>query len=115
MTTCLPEIDFSGAKRSQFHKVGAQLNLPVYLEQQVQATLAAPAALARAADRLPFRPHFILALWRPAVVGRVAQTLRVLVQVVRAVSYTVRDGPNHDQSLSPSDSHTELCCFNPRG
>ena len=39
------EIDFSGARRGQFYKAGAQLHLPVYLEQQVQATLA---ALARA-------------------------------------------------------------------
>lgn len=35
------EIDFSGARRGQFFKAGAQLNLPVYLEQQVQTTLAA--------------------------------------------------------------------------
>ena len=35
------EIDFSGARRGQFYQAGAQLNLPVYLEQQVQATLAA--------------------------------------------------------------------------
>ena len=39
------EIDFSGAKRGQFYRAGAQLNLPVYLDQQVQAT---PAALASA-------------------------------------------------------------------
>lgn len=38
------EIDFTGAKRGQFHKDGAQLNLPVYLDQQVQATLAALAS-----------------------------------------------------------------------
>ena len=35
------EIDFSKAKRGQFYQAGAQLNLPVYLEQKVQATLAA--------------------------------------------------------------------------
>ena len=35
------EIDFSGAKRGQFYNAGAQLNLPVYLDQKVQATLAA--------------------------------------------------------------------------
>jgi hypothetical protein len=35
------EIDFSGAKRGQFYRAGAQLNLPVYLDQKVQATLAA--------------------------------------------------------------------------
>ena len=35
------EIDFAGARRVQFFKAGAQLNLPVYLEQQVQTTLAA--------------------------------------------------------------------------
>ena len=34
------EIGFSGARRGQFYEAGAQLNLPVYLEQQVQATLA---------------------------------------------------------------------------
>ena len=39
------EIDFSGAKRGQFYWAGAQLNLPVCLDQKVQATLA---ALARA-------------------------------------------------------------------
>lgn len=27
------EIDFSGARRGQFYRAGAQLNLPVYLEQ----------------------------------------------------------------------------------
>ena len=35
------EIDFSGAKRGYFYKPGVQLNLPVYLDQKVQATLAA--------------------------------------------------------------------------
>jgi hypothetical protein len=35
------EIDFAGARRGQFHEVGVQLNLPVYLDQQVQSTLAA--------------------------------------------------------------------------
>ena len=35
------EIDFSNGKRGQFHKTGVQLNFPVYLEQQVQRTLAA--------------------------------------------------------------------------
>ena len=38
------EIDFSGARRGQFFKADAQLNLPVYLEQQVQTTLAALAS-----------------------------------------------------------------------
>ena len=38
------EIDFSVARRGQFHQAGAQLNLPVYLEQQVQSTLAALAS-----------------------------------------------------------------------
>ena len=38
------EIDFAGGKRGQFHAVHAELKLPVYLEQQVQATLAALAA-----------------------------------------------------------------------
>lgn len=38
------EIDFSGAKRGHFHKAGAQLNLPVYLDQKVQATLVALAS-----------------------------------------------------------------------
>ena len=38
------EIDFSGAKRGQFYRAGAQLNLPVYLDQQVQTTLAAVAS-----------------------------------------------------------------------
>lgn len=35
------EIDFSGAKRGQFYRSGVQINLPVYLDQKVQATLAA--------------------------------------------------------------------------
>jgi hypothetical protein len=39
------EIDFSGAKRGQFYRAGAQLNLPVYLDQQVQTTLAALASV----------------------------------------------------------------------
>ena len=38
------EIDFSGGRRGRFHKVGAQVNFPVYLEQQVQAALAALAS-----------------------------------------------------------------------
>jgi hypothetical protein len=38
------EIDFSGAKSGRFYKPGAQLNLPVYLDQKVQATLAALAS-----------------------------------------------------------------------
>lgn len=38
------EIDFSEAKRGQFYSAGAQLNLPVYLDQQVQTTLAALAS-----------------------------------------------------------------------
>lgn len=33
------EIDFAGAKRGQFYKPGAHMNLPVYLDQKVQATL----------------------------------------------------------------------------
>ena len=43
------EIDFSGAQRGQFHRAGAQLNLPVYLDQQVQTTLAAM-AIAKGVD-----------------------------------------------------------------
>jgi len=43
------EIDFSGGRRCRFHKAGAQLNLPVYLKQRVQATLAA-LAIARSVD-----------------------------------------------------------------
>ncbi len=39
-----PEIDFAGAKRGQFYRAGAQLNVPVYLDQKVQATLAALAS-----------------------------------------------------------------------
>ena len=35
------EIDFSGGRRGQFYMAGAQLNFPVYLEQEVQTTLAA--------------------------------------------------------------------------
>jgi hypothetical protein len=38
------EIDFSGSKRGQFYRAGTQLNLPVYLDQKVQTTLAALAS-----------------------------------------------------------------------
>jgi hypothetical protein len=38
------EIDFSGGKRGQFYQTGAQLQLPVYLERQVQDRLAALAS-----------------------------------------------------------------------
>ncbi|WP_199236667.1 hypothetical protein [Ramlibacter sp. WS9] len=34
------EIDFSGGRRGQFYKADALLNLPVYLDQRVLATLA---------------------------------------------------------------------------
>ena len=37
------EIDFSKGTRGKFFKPGAQLNLPVYLEAEVQAYLAARA------------------------------------------------------------------------
>ena len=35
------EIDFAGAMRGKFHRVGAVFALPVYLEPEVQARLAA--------------------------------------------------------------------------
>ena len=35
------EIDFSKGQRGKFHSPGAKLALPVYLDDQVQATLAA--------------------------------------------------------------------------
>ena len=35
------EIDFAGAMRGKFHRVGAVFDLPVYLEPEVQARLAA--------------------------------------------------------------------------
>jgi hypothetical protein len=38
-----PEIDFSGT-RGKFHRPNARLNLPVYLDADVQAYLAALAA-----------------------------------------------------------------------
>ena len=34
------EIDFSGGTRGQFYRPGAKLNLPVYLDEQVQIQLA---------------------------------------------------------------------------
>ena len=37
-------IDQRGARRGQFYRPGAQVNLPVYLEQQVQESLAALAS-----------------------------------------------------------------------
>jgi hypothetical protein len=38
------EIDFSGGTRGKFHRPDARLNLPVYLEADVQAHLAAMAS-----------------------------------------------------------------------
>jgi hypothetical protein len=38
------EIDFSGGTRGKFHRPNARLNLPVYLEADVQAYLAAIAS-----------------------------------------------------------------------
>ena len=35
------EIDFSKGARGKFHRVGAKLNLPVYLDDQVQSRLTA--------------------------------------------------------------------------
>ena len=39
-----PEIDFSGGTRGKFHRPNARLNLPVYLDAEVQTYLAAVAA-----------------------------------------------------------------------
>jgi hypothetical protein len=38
------EINFSGGSRGKFHRPGARLNLPVYLDPDVQAYLSALAA-----------------------------------------------------------------------
>jgi hypothetical protein len=38
------EIDFSGGARGKFHRPHVRLNLPVYLDAEVQAYLAALAA-----------------------------------------------------------------------
>ena len=38
------EVDQRGAGRDQFYRPGTQVNLPVYLEQQVQESLAALAS-----------------------------------------------------------------------
>jgi hypothetical protein len=38
------EIDFSGGTRGKFHRPNARLNLPVYLDADVQTYLAALAA-----------------------------------------------------------------------
>jgi hypothetical protein len=38
------EIDFSGGTRGKFHRPNVRLNLPVYLDAEVQAYLAALAA-----------------------------------------------------------------------
>jgi hypothetical protein len=35
------EYDFSNAERGKFYREGAELHLPVYLDTQVQTTLAA--------------------------------------------------------------------------
>ena len=34
------EIDFSGGTRGQFYRPGAKLNLPLYLDEQLQTRLA---------------------------------------------------------------------------
>ena len=34
------EINFSGGTRGQFYRPGAKLNLPVYLDEQIQTRLA---------------------------------------------------------------------------
>ncbi len=34
------EIDFSGGARGKFYRPGAKLNLPVYLDEQIQIGLA---------------------------------------------------------------------------
>ncbi|MFO1432444.1 MAG: hypothetical protein U1F76_20275 [Candidatus Competibacteraceae bacterium] len=34
------EIDFSGGTRGQFYRPGAKLNLPLYLDEQIQTQLA---------------------------------------------------------------------------
>ena len=39
-----PEIDFAGGTRGKFHRPNARINLPVYLEADVQAYLVALAA-----------------------------------------------------------------------
>jgi hypothetical protein len=39
-----PEVDFSGGTRGKFHRPNARLNLPVYLDAEVPAYLAALAA-----------------------------------------------------------------------
>jgi len=38
------EIDFSGGSRGKFHRPNARLNLPVYLQADVQSQLAAMAS-----------------------------------------------------------------------
>jgi hypothetical protein len=38
------EIDFSGGTRGKFYRSNAELNLPVYLDAEVQSSLAAIAA-----------------------------------------------------------------------
>jgi hypothetical protein len=38
------EYDFSSAERGRFHRPGAKLNLPVYLEPKIQARLASVAS-----------------------------------------------------------------------
>jgi hypothetical protein len=39
-----PEIDFSGGTRGKFHRPNIRINLPVYLDADVQSYLAALAA-----------------------------------------------------------------------
>jgi hypothetical protein len=41
------EYDFSQAERGKFYRAGAKLNLPVYLEPEVQARLVKAAAKRR--------------------------------------------------------------------
>jgi hypothetical protein len=39
-----PEVDFSGSTRGTFHRPNARLDLPLYLDAEVQAALVALAA-----------------------------------------------------------------------
>lgn len=44
------EVNFAGGTRGKFHQANAKLNLPVYLDSEVQAFLAALAAKKRHVD-----------------------------------------------------------------
>ena len=73
------EIDFSKGQPGKFHRPGTRLALPVYLDDQVQATLA---ALASAKGGGPVPPD-----QRPAAQGHRADRVGALSNEITARSH----------------------------